>query len=94
MDHLLHRAIAGAAGGLAWFLAGVRYGRIRNNKYLVKGSLETLGGLFAGTFIVIPQIPLPPPTISFFAGAAWSEILQRVRTAITKRVERELSGSE
>jgi len=79
------RLLPGAAGGLAWFLVGLRFGRIRNDMYIRKGSLEIAGGMIVGTFVVMPFIPLPQYTVAFLLGAAWSEVIQRTRKAVTAR---------
>lgn len=93
MEYLLATTIPGAAGGFACFLLGLHLGRIRNNKYVTKASLEIVGGMVVGSFIAIPFVPLPQYTISFLAGAAWSEIIQTIRKAITKRIEQVLRSS-
>lgn len=94
-DVLITAAMPGAAGGVAWFLRGIRCGRIRNDKYLRKATLEALGGMIVASFVALPLAPVfsgsaPVIVLSFATGTCWSVIIQRLRDWITKFIDKGL----
>ena len=96
---VLYTTLPGAGGGLAWFLCGLKYGWIRNNKYVRKALLEVIGGMLVASFVGYPLREVfagstPVVLISFALGACWSVIMQILRSWITKRVNNFLSREE
>ena len=82
----------GAIGGLSWFICGVRMGRIRNNRYLVKGTLEALGGSFVAPWVALLFIAddkIKPAFLmaAFACGVCWAGLLQVIRKKVTGIVE-------
>ena len=88
---------AGAAGGFAWFLCGIKFGRLRNNKYVRKAAVETVGGLTVASFVALPLSPIfsgqaVVALLAFGIGTCWSAIVQILRRKVTKFVEDQLNG--
>lgn len=85
-------AVAGAAGGLAWFLCNVQLGRIRNDKHVRKAVLEVVGGMMTGLFLSFSLGHLPQRIVAFVMGLCWSEVAQRIRAKVTTIVVAALSN--
>lgn len=88
---------AGAAGGFAWFLCGIKFGRLKNNKYVRKAAVETVGGLTVASFVALPLSSIfasqaVVALLAFGIGTCWSAIVQLLRAKVTKCVEDHLSG--
>jgi hypothetical protein len=87
---LIETSLPGAAGGCVAFLAGIKLGHYRNNKYVAKFSLELLGGATTASFVTLIVSPNAPPVkyfVAFAIGMSWAGIVQLIRTKITKFVE-------
>lgn len=96
-EFLLYCSLPGAAGGLTWFLIGIRRGSIRNNRYVRKAVLEITGAVLVAAFVAYPLAPLftiktPVLVLSFATGAAWASIVQLLRRWITNHFDTFLSG--
>lgn len=96
-DVLWVGSVPGAAGALAWFLLGIRRGRIRNNHYIRKGLLEAFGGTLVASFIAYPTAPIfsvstPVIVIAFASGSCWAGVLQTLRRWITQWYDQNLRG--
>ncbi len=87
MHVLLYTSMPGAAGGFALFLFGIKRGHYRNNKYIVKCTVEILGAAVTATFIgsFFPQSYRIGA--GFLIGLTWVNIIQISRSKITKIVE-------
>lgn len=94
-------ATVGFLGALCWFCAGVLRGRIRNNEYFRKITLEIIGGATTAPFVVLAiRLPLDgPPNItivllaSFATGTCWSGLIQILREWITRVVKAALGDT-
>jgi hypothetical protein len=88
LEFLILMLWPGAAGGLASFLNGLRLQHYKNNKYLAKFGIEVLGGTVTASSLayVFHEYALAS-VFAFLIGFAWSQVLQRLRTKITKIVE-------
>lgn len=91
--------IPGALGGLAWFLCGLKCGRIKNNKFTRKLCIEVLGAVivsFSISYAIAPIFSnsMPIKLISFAMGASWSGVVQIFRSWITRNVEQFLNVEE
>jgi len=76
---VLCAALPGAAGGFAWFLCGVKRGRLRNDKYVRKAIVEAAGGLLVASCVAWPLSPMfagstPVVVLSFAIGTSWSGV--------------------
>lgn len=93
---LIYPALAGAAGGLALFLLGIRRGTYKNNQLVRKASIEILGGAIVAFFATLPfsasEIEVRV-TIAFVAGLSWTVIIQRLRSRVTAIVEAAIGSS-
>lgn len=91
----LYSTIPGGAGGIASFLLAVRNGHYRNNKYVVKFSVEFFGAMLTASFLIgllsISNYQITA-AFAFAIGIAWAKILQAIRSKITKIVESALGG--
>jgi len=92
-EFLLYCTVPGAAGGLTWFLFGIRRGSVRNDRYVRKAFLEITGAVLVAAFVAYPLAPLftintPVVVLSFAAGAAWASIVQLLRRWITDYFDR------
>lgn len=83
-------ALFGGIGGLLWFIYGVRHGHHKNNKYLIKFSVEVVGASCLG-FVTAPlllSVFEKTPAALRIAGVAvgmnWSELVQLIRSWITE----------
>ncbi len=79
--------LPGGAGGLAWYLAGRKAGRIKNGRYARKAIVEMIGGGLVASFLSFPLGPFPRHVSAFVIGLLWSDILQQIRSKVTKIVE-------
>jgi hypothetical protein len=85
---LLYMLLPGAAGGLVSFLAALKLNHYNNNKYFAKSTIEILGGAVTGYFLsYLFKGNSYLLVITFIIGTAWSQLLQRIRTTITRMVE-------
>ena len=96
----IYSIIPGCAGGIACFLLMLKKGQVENNKYIAKFFTEVFGALitapiltvsfftasFAQMFINEFGYHLVIPT-AFALGVAWSNIIQIIRTRVTKICE-------
>jgi hypothetical protein len=86
--------LAGAAGGLTSFLAALRAQHYKNNKYIAKSVIEISGGAVTAVFLSYLFLETSYIwVIAFLIGSAWSQIVQRVRTRITRIVEAALGDT-
>lgn len=88
---------AGAAGGFTWFLCGIKFGWLKNNKYVRKAAVESVGGLIVASFVALPLSPIfsgqaVVGRLAFGVGTCWSAIVQLLRRKVTKFVEDQLNG--
>ena len=88
---------AGAAGGVAWFLCGIKFGRLKNNKYVRKAAVEMVGGLTVAPFVALPLSSIfssqaVVALLAFGIGTCWSAIVQVFRKKISGYVEDQLNG--
>ena len=90
-ETFIYAAVSGGAGGLAFFLLGLRRGHYRNNKYFSKVSIEVFGAAITALFLASILVPSNNykiiAAVAFAIGVAWSEILQTLRIKITEIVE-------
>ena len=83
---LLWFLLAGAGGGFASFLVACRKGRIRNNKYVRKAAIETLGGGLAGFFLQLMFTNMAINYrigVAFIIGAGWSQAVEFCRERVS-----------
>jgi hypothetical protein len=84
---LLDAPVPGAAGGLAWFLCGLRRGRITGvGPFFRKAAIEVIGGCLVASFLAFPVSSIPRAGIAFIMGMCWSEIAQALRAKATATV--------
>src|SRR5262249_53310272 len=77
--------LPGAAGGLASFLVGLKAGHYKNNKYMAKCSIETVGGaVTASSLVYFLRDSQYTWAFAFAIGAGWSQILQGIRGRVTR----------
>jgi hypothetical protein len=80
--------VLGAAGGLASFLLALKQNKYKNNRYLRKSGIEVVGGAVTAACLVYAfRGNTLVPVFAFLVGTAWSQILQRLRSKITRLVE-------
>ena len=85
---MFYSTLPGAAGGIVCFLLALKKDHYRNNKYLVKFTIEVAGAMLTASFVtalITSQIYKLLP--AFLIGVAWSNIIQMIRYKITKIVE-------
>jgi hypothetical protein len=94
VDVLVFALLPGAAGGLASFLAGLKAQHYKNNKYIVKFGIEVIGGAMTASWLVyVLRENQYVYVFSFLIGTAWSQILQKIRTKVTRIIEAALGES-
>ena len=87
--------LASAAGGLISFLLAFKGGHYKNNKYFAKSTLEIFGGGVTGSFLsYLFKESAYLLVIAFVIGTAWSQLLQRVRSTVTRMVEGALEAGK
>lgn len=85
---LLYSTLPGALGGFVAFLFGVLKDEYKNNRYLIKFSIEMLGAMITASFIsILFESNTYRAVISFVLGVGWVGIIQVLRIKITKVVE-------
>jgi hypothetical protein len=92
---LFFSALAGAAGGFALFLYGLKNAIYKNNKYGRKFSIEIAGGTVVAAFITLPLEAVPDGYrifLGFVIGTTWTKVLQVLRNKVTAVVEAALGS--
>jgi hypothetical protein len=79
--------IAGASGGLVWVMRGIMRGDYKNNKYMTKITVEMIGGMITGTFASLLFAGDVRTVAAFACGLTWSDVIQRIRSQTTKRID-------
>jgi hypothetical protein len=98
LNLLILMFLPGATGGLVMFLFAVKLKLVKNNKYLKKGAMESLGGAGTACWIVYSlqdswfsyALQEHPYGVALFAaliGASWSKLLELGRALITAIIQ-------
>jgi hypothetical protein len=84
----------GAAWGLTSFLVGLKQDHYKNNRYIKKSIIEVIGGAVTATCLVyVFRENQYIYVFAFLIGTAWSHIIQRLRSRITRIVEAALGDA-